>query len=1206
MQKRVDTIYERAKDSLDEVKAVLVQPEVKRKIKWTAVIGMALGLILFIFSSGILFYPQKTQAAADWQATGTKQSGTGALTVAWPTHQIDDVALLFVESENQTISLSTPNGFAEVANSPIGTGTAGGAGATRLAVYWARATSSSMASPVVADSGDHTFAVIVTFRGVITTGDPVDATANAVTTPANTTTTFPAVSASAVDDVVVLASAVDLDANSTAVYSGFTNSNLSNLNERFDQVVNTGDGGGLGIATGTFSGSGSTGTTNGTHTSSITTQMTIALKSAPPTITVGTTGTQTTAMLIPSTNQYVGGAFTFQRDTGTANVTAITISETDASLVANTYLTNVKLYYKQEASCSISIPGDATAYNATGVGFNASEKVAITGDSAMVVGTFQICVYVQLNVGSGAPNGDYFDIEITNPSTEVTVSAGLVAPASAVAISGSTQINLAPAVKQDHYRWRNDNGPQGNQAQTLYFNPTGNGYGTAEFGIVGGCTAGSEWDCVDDDTVDTSSSQPTSDLETSQLLLAAATDYYTLADDVLLAGSTVSQLDITVSGADDVGNPNTSVTLGYCIICDGANDVMGSAQNITGADQTKTQQFTGLSLSTTDLNNMQLVITASGNKAEISTLYVLVTYSVPEATWAQLEDTPHTGLEKSTNIRLRFQVDNTGGSATNYNYRLEYAARGADSLCDTSYSQETYYAVPDSPTTEHFDMTLSNAPGYVDGEPTTAKLSNGESLTFVAGNTVESTSNQTGNITLAQNEYTEAEYVFQANTNATDGGVYCLRVTNAGTVLNSADAVAQVTLSGGGNSAPNNPSSLAQKKTDDTVISTGGWINQTSVKFTATASDTDNPDTLQLCVEKDLLGTGFSNTEDACGTGVAYSGTPVTVTVTISGIIDSSEYHWQARIKDAASAYSGWVSYDINLESARDFGIDTTAPTGGTVKDGTGADQDWNNGSLSVIDGNWTGTTPDSSSSGLLKYEYAIRRQSDSWYWNNSTWQSGEFWTDNGAATSFTKSSMNLQTGATYYISLKTTDNAGNVATINSNGQQVSPTLSFSFDSNLVTFSDLNNSNNWTDTKTTTLTVSTNASAGYTIKASINQLLTSIAYPAQTIANFIGTWATPQNWLNFCKDDSNDCGFGYTSNDTLVQSSNRFSGGTLFAAYSGTSPGDVVADHTDPVNGSTGAVSNEQFTITHKVSVPSSQAASTYQTTAIFVITANY
>ena len=533
----------------------------------------------------------------------------------------------------------------------------------------------------------------------------------------------------------------------------------------------------------------------------------ITIEYGPASITVGTIGTQTANMNIPSTNQYVGGAFTMVRSGGSANVTSITITE-NGTVDALNNLDNIKLQYDLDITspydcASESFAAGDTQYGSTDIdGFSAANGTSAFTGSVAVSNTQAMCVYVVLDVGSGAPDAQTLEIEITNPSTDVVVSAGDVTPATAVAISGATTLNLPPNVFQDHYRWRNDDGPEGNTNQTLYFNPTGNGFGAVGFSIVAGCAAGSEWDCVDDDTTDTSATAPTSDTETSELLLAAATDYYTLANDALPAGATVTQLDITVAGADDVGNPNTSITLGYCVniasdaIECGVADAMGTAQAINGADQTKTQQFTSLSINTTRMNAMELVLTGSGVNAQISTLYVLVTYSVPAATWAQAEDAVHTGLAKSTNIRLRFQVDNTGGSASAYNYRLEWAAQSG--TCDTVYSGESYAAVPDVASTEHFDMTLSGSSLYVDGDPTTAQLTNAEAYTFVAGDQVESTSNQSGAITLAQNQYTEVEYVFQANANATDGGVYCFRVTNAGTALNSAGVIAQVTLAGGG------------------------------------------------------------------------------------------------------------------------------------------------------------------------------------------------------------------------------------------------------------------------------------------------------------------------------------------------------------------------------------------------------------------------
>ncbi len=403
---------------------------------------------------------------------------------------------------------------------------------------------------------------------------------------------------------------------------------------------------------------------------------------------------------------------------------------------------------------------------------------------------------------------------------------------------------------------------------------------------------------------------------------------------------------------------------------------------------------------------------------------------------------------------------------------------------------------------------------------------------------------------------------------------------------------------------PNDPTSLAQKKTDDTVIVTGGWTNETSVKFTASADDPDNPDTLYLEIEVKDISTAFDETGTTTGSGVAYSGSPVTVINTVSGLSDDSEYHWRARTKDFLGNTSSWVVYGGNGDTPpadRDFGTDTTAPTGGVVFDGTGADQDWNDGSLTTLEANWNSF--DSTVSGLDKYEHAMRRQPDDYYWNagGSAWQAGESWVDNGVTTSATVNSMNLQTGTIYYVSVRAIDNAGSTgSTIDSDGQQISPTLSFTISSNVITFSDLDDSNGWTDTETSTVTTSTNASSGYTVRIYITQLFTSLAYPSKTIPNFYGTWANPESWTG------SDYGAGYTSNDDSVQGSDRFASGTEYAGFSQTTPGDIVADHTDAVNGSTGAVSNEPFIITYKVAVSLTQSASAYRSYAIYIATANY
>ncbi|HUD20551.1 MAG TPA: LamG-like jellyroll fold domain-containing protein [Candidatus Saccharimonadales bacterium] len=399
-------------------------------------------------------------------------------------------------------------------------------------------------------------------------------------------------------------------------------------------------------------------------------------------------------------------------------------------------------------------------------------------------------------------------------------------------------------------------------------------------------------------------------------------------------------------------------------------------------------------------------------------------------------------------------------------------------------------------------------------------------------------------------------------------------------------------------SPPNSPTSLLQKKvTGGATIATGGWTNETQVQFTASATDPDNPDTLYLCVEKKLIGVGFANAEDLCGSGVAYSGSPVAVTVTITGQTDASQYHWQARLKDTAALYSSWVSYGGNTDpSDADYGIDTTAPTGGTVYDGTavGVDSAYNDGSLVAVSANWANFN--SNVSGLNYYEYSVGTTA------GGTDMVG--WTNNSTTTSVTASGLNLHTGVTYYYNVRATDNAGNLGgVVSSDGQFVLPQLSFSLGSNTVTFSNLNNANNRQDTKTTTLTTSTNAYGGYVIGQYTDGLLRN---GSTNIPMFsAGSYSSPAAWgSGTCSGTT--CGFGYTSNDPTISGSNKFGSGTLFAPYSQTASGDIVADHTDAINGVTGPVSNEVFTITHKVAVDALQPATNYSATIYYVVTGTF
>jgi len=398
------------------------------------------------------------------------------------------------------------------------------------------------------------------------------------------------------------------------------------------------------------------------------------------------------------------------------------------------------------------------------------------------------------------------------------------------------------------------------------------------------------------------------------------------------------------------------------------------------------------------------------------------------------------------------------------------------------------------------------------------------------------------------------------------------------------------------NSVPNTPSALDQVRvTASTSMSTGDWTNETQVLFEAQATDTDNPDTLSLCVEAKPIGSPFVDSEDSCGSGVTYSGSAVGVSVTITGLSSGQEYHWQARIKDADGEYSAWVSFGGNAESARDFGIDTTTPTG-TVYDGptNGVDIEFNNGSLDQLSANWVINFANSGQAG--DYEYSV-----------GTTPGGtevSSWTTT-SATSVTATGLTLNTLQPYYFNIRATDNAGNQAVISSDGQFVAPMLSFSTSPAEVNVGDLNAGNNFTSTAQTTLTTSTNAYNGYIIRGFAEALLKS--ENNDTIGMFSGgDYSSPNEWL------PGDTGYGYHSSDTLVNGINRYNSGPCagggnppcFAPWSMTFPGDIIADHTSLISGI--AVTNEQFTITHRVTTGSDQPSGQYRSTIIYAITARY
>lgn len=126
-------------------------------------------------------------------------------------------------------------------------------------------------------------------------------------------------------------------------------------------------------------------------------------------------------------------------------------------------------------------------------------------------------------------------------------------------------------------------------------------------------------------------------------------------------------------------------------------------------------------------------------------------------------------------------------------------------------------------------------------------------------------------------------------------------------------------------SIPQKPTSLSQFKIDGvTAIATGESTNETSVVLKVTMAAGENS-TLTPEFEIRPNSTSFSDTATNTGSGISYTGTPVTGSTTITGLVNGSSYHWQARVCDGTTC-SLWVAGGGNP----DFTISTAPPAGPT------------------------------------------------------------------------------------------------------------------------------------------------------------------------------------------------------------------------------------------------------------------------------------
>ena len=229
-----------------------------------------------------------------WVANGSVASATtGSGTPGLPTgYQADDIFIMFIESANDKVSQAAPTGYNIVTNTSNmtnGFSGAGIAGATQLEVFWKRAIASETAV-AMADRGDHSIGIVMCIRGAETNGYPFDVAQSAFKGVTNTVTSITN-GTTTVSNVLVIAACTDMaDSAGTTRWDSWYNDSLGGLTERIDTGGTSGNGGGIGAATGYMTNAGTfTVTTNVGANSSVNAYWALGLKkpqAVAPAITV--------------------------------------------------------------------------------------------------------------------------------------------------------------------------------------------------------------------------------------------------------------------------------------------------------------------------------------------------------------------------------------------------------------------------------------------------------------------------------------------------------------------------------------------------------------------------------------------------------------------------------------------------------------------------------------------------------------------------------------------------------------------------------------------------------------------------------------------------------------------------------------------------------------------------------------------------------
>lgn len=308
------------------------------------------------------------------------------------------------------------------------------------------------------------------------------------------------------------------------------------------------------------------------------------------------------------------------------------------------------------------------------------------------------------------------------------------------------------------------------------------------------------------------------------------------------------------------------------------------------------------------------------------------------ASWRGALNTPATGIDIGDIVRARFLVENTGLQVNNQNYEIEFAPKGVSPSCE-AVNYNDFVEVPNQASCTGSAFCMQSSTHFADLDPTTDVL--GGDGTFISGQIVEEGSNNTGNITLPQNTYTELEYALTPTADVTDSN-YCFRVSNEGTDLDSYSHVAELNLRftpnitslnfNGGLDITLMPGTTTRVYATGTVSDMNGWndLGPATTTFyqngpVAGVGYTCAPDD-NNCYRMTTTGGTCSYTncaDDSCDI-VCYADIYYFANPTDSGTYAGDAWTAALEVADLGGAVGSTTSYSPDMVTLRALTVDTT------------------------------------------------------------------------------------------------------------------------------------------------------------------------------------------------------------------------------------------------------------------------------------------